>query len=92
MTTRPNMNDAMAAFLAKGGTVKVTAPATAEAQRQATIDRRKADAAAERAALDAQCAPRHDAVSEESRADAVRRDNHDARRDDWYRRDMRGAR
>lgn len=54
--TRPNMNDAMAAFLARGGTVKVTAPATAQAQREATIARRKADAAAERAALEAQCA------------------------------------
>jgi hypothetical protein len=54
--TRPDTAAALAAFLARGGKVTRTAPATAEAQREATIARRKADAAAERAALEAQCA------------------------------------
>lgn len=56
MTTRPDTAAALAAFLAKGGKVTKTAPATAEAQREATIARRKAERAAEREALAAQSA------------------------------------
>jgi len=52
--SRPDMKDAMAAFLARGGKVTKTPPATDAVQREAAIARRKADRRAEREALEKQ--------------------------------------
>jgi len=54
--SRPDVAAAIAEFLARGGKVTVTSPATAEVQREATIARRKAERRAESKVLDEQLA------------------------------------
>ena len=54
--SRPDTQAAMAAFLARGGKVTLTPPATDAVQREASIARRKADRRAEREAMEAEAA------------------------------------